>query len=43
MITANVTLDADVGPCTGPGLIVGADNITLNLGGSPGVRYGWHR
>ncbi|MDP9419827.1 MAG: hypothetical protein M3P53_06730 [Actinomycetota bacterium] len=33
VITANVTLDADVGPCTGTGLIVGADNLTLNLGG----------
>lgn len=33
-ITTNITLDADVGPCAGPaGLIVGANNVTIDLGG----------
>lgn len=41
-ITHNVILNADVGPCTGDGLIIGADNITVDLnghtiGGLPGV------
>lgn len=31
VITANTTLAADVGPCPGDGIIVAADNITLNL------------
>lgn len=33
VITANVTLTANIGPCNGPGLIAGASNITINLGG----------
>ena len=33
LIMASVTVTADIGPCFGPGLIVGADNITINLGG----------
>ena len=33
VITQNTTLDSDVGPCTGTGLVIGADGITLNLGG----------
>lgn len=32
-IVANTTLDSDVGPCPGTGIIVGASNITLNLNG----------
>ncbi len=32
-ITVSTTLTADVGPCTGDGLIVRASNITLNLNG----------
>ncbi len=32
-ITENTTLVADVGPCPGDGIIIGADNITLNLNG----------
>lgn len=32
-ITRNTTLTADVGPCAGTGIIIGADNITLNLNG----------
>ncbi len=32
-VTTNITLDADVGPCAGNGLIVGADNITIDLNG----------
>ena len=33
VITQNTTLDSDVGPCPNNGIIVGADNITLNLNG----------
>ena len=33
VITGNTTLDSDVGPCPGDGIIVGADNITLDLNG----------
>lgn len=33
VITENVVLDADVGPCSGPGLVIGAANITVDLGG----------
>jgi parallel beta-helix repeat protein len=33
VITQNTTLDSDVGPCAGTGLIIGADGVTLNLGG----------
>ena len=32
-ITHNTTLTADVGPCSGNGLIITASNVTLNLGG----------
>jgi parallel beta-helix repeat protein len=32
-ITRDTTLTADVGPCQGEGIIVGADNIRLNLNG----------
>ncbi len=32
-ITRDTTLTADVGPCQGDGIIVGADNIRLNLNG----------
>lgn len=32
-VTANLTLTHDIGPCTGNGLVVGAENITINLGG----------
>ena len=32
-ITQSTTLTADLGPCANYGLIVGADNITLDLGG----------
>jgi parallel beta-helix repeat protein len=32
-ITQNTTLAADVGPCANNGIIVGADNITLDLAG----------
>jgi len=31
VITSNTTLDSDVGPCPGDGLVVTASNITLNL------------
>lgn len=33
VITANATLQADIGPCQTDGIIIGADNITLNLNG----------
>ena len=32
-ITQSTTLTGDVGPCSADGIIVGADNITLNLNG----------
>lgn len=32
-ITTSTTLDSDVGPCPNNGIIVGANNITLNLNG----------
>jgi hypothetical protein len=32
VVTANTTLDADVGPC-GLGVVIGADHVTLNLNG----------
>ncbi|HSH62021.1 MAG TPA: hypothetical protein VK988_20710 [Acidimicrobiales bacterium] len=32
-LTTNPTLDSNVGLCSWPGIIVGADNITLNLNG----------
>ena len=33
VITSNTTLDSDVGPCPGDGLIVRGDNVTLDLNG----------
>jgi len=33
VITRSIVLAADVGPCPGTGLIVGADGITVDLGG----------
>ena len=33
LITTDATLDSDIGPCVGDGLIVAADDITLDLGG----------
>jgi parallel beta-helix repeat protein len=30
-ITRDTTLHADLGPCPGDGLVIGADNVTLNL------------
>jgi len=33
VITQSTTLDADVGPCPANGIIIGADNITFDLGG----------
>lgn len=32
-ITQNTTLDADIGPCSSGGIIIGADNVLVNLGG----------
>lgn len=33
VITQDTTLDGDVGPCANNGIVIGADNITLNLNG----------
>ena len=33
VLTADTRLDSDIGPCDGTGLIIGADNITLDLRG----------
>jgi len=33
VITTSVTLSANVGPCPGDGITIGANNITLDLGG----------
>lgn len=33
VITEDTTLDSNVGPCEGTGLVIGADGVTLNLGG----------
>lgn len=33
VITEDTTLDADLGPCPGDGLVVRADDVTLDLGG----------
>jgi len=33
IITSNVTLDSDIGPCPGDGLVVTADNVTVDLNG----------
>src|ERR671915_2326466 len=32
-ITQNTVLDSNVGPCSGDGIIIGANNITLDLNG----------
>jgi len=45
VITHNTTLTHDVGPCAGDGIVVGANNVTLNLNGhkvfaAPGPRVG---
>ncbi len=47
VITQSTTLDSDVGPCSNNGIVVGADNITLDLNGrrvfggpGPGDRAG---
>ena len=50
LITTDTTLDSDVGPCAGDGLIVAADDVTLDLGGhtvsgagtGPSVRVARH-
>jgi hypothetical protein len=46
-ITEDTTLDGDVGPCPGPGLIIAADNVTLDLDGhsvtgNPAARAATH-
>lgn len=33
VLTQSTTLDTDVGPCDGTAIVLGADGITLNLGG----------
>lgn len=33
VISSNTTLSADIGPCPGDGIIIGANDITLNLAG----------
>ncbi len=33
VVTTSTTLDSDIGPCPGDGLVVRASNITLDLGG----------
>ncbi len=33
VVTADTVLDSDIGPCDAGGLIVGADNVTLDLNG----------
>ena len=33
VVTQSMTLDADVGPCANNGIVIGADNVTLDLGG----------
>ncbi len=45
VITKSTTLVADIGPCPADGIIIGADNITLNLNGhtisgTPGLGNG---
>jgi hypothetical protein len=39
-ITTDTTLDGDVANCPGDGIVIGADNITLNLGGHVVDRMG---
>jgi len=48
VITQSMTLAGDVGPCYGPGLVVGADGITVDLGGHRvfglnGASFGGHQ
>ncbi len=33
VLTSNSVLDSDVGPCSNDDVVIGADNITLNLNG----------
>lgn len=33
VITADTTLDGDIGPCTDNGIVIGADGVTLDLNG----------
>ncbi len=33
VLTHSTTLASDVGPCPGAGLVIGADNVTIDLGG----------
>ncbi len=42
VITQSTTLDSDVGPCSGDGIVVGADNITLDLNGHSVFGTGQH-
>ncbi|CAN5237689.1 hypothetical protein BH18ACT4_BH18ACT4_06850 [soil metagenome] len=37
VITSDTVLTADVGPCSSGGLVIGADNVTLDLGGHTGL------
>ncbi|MDQ4142406.1 MAG: right-handed parallel beta-helix repeat-containing protein [Actinomycetota bacterium] len=41
MVKKSTKLTQDIGPCAGSGLIVGADNVTLDLGGRR--VFGWPR
>ena len=41
-ITASTTLKSNIGPCGGDGIVIGADNITLNLGGHRLFGFGNH-
>ena len=40
-ITHDTTLHADLGPCPGDGLVIGADNVTLDLNGHSVTGPGW--
>src|SRR3712207_4871412 len=40
VITQSTTLDSNVGPCPGDGIVIGADDITLDLGGHSVVGTG---
>lgn len=47
VITANTTLRSDIGPCSGDGIVIGANDITLDLNGhevfgTPGPGGGFH-
>ena len=41
-ITKDTTLHADLGPCPGDGLVIGADNVTLDLNGHAILGNGAH-